>query len=216
MRNKEIFKKSLDRVTMPQYLEKEILKMIEKKSNKRSIFMKFSTVTVALAIILTMGITGVFAHNLGLFDFLLVNEDVTPEQEELVQQTNLEAIVGDVTFKSREFLFDGHNLYIRAEVTSKENKFIAGDDEVPARNPEQYKAIGVGLFGGEIAHNRVDWSYEDDGTLIYIIKAETKSLDEVKIRFVVNEIDENGHRKSGVTKKGEKSFVPFAELLLVE
>ncbi|GEM_PF-6437987 len=216
MRNKEILKKSFDKITMPQYLEKDILNMIENKSSRKSIFIKFSTITAVIAIILTMGITGVFAHNFGLFDFLLANKDVTPEQQELVQQTNLEAIVEGVTFKSREFLFDGNNLYIKVEVTSKENKFIAGDDEAPMISPEQYKAIGVGLFGGEIAHNRVDWKYENDGTLIYIIKAETKSLDGIKIRFAVNDIDENGKRKSGVAKKGEKSSVPYKELPLVK
>ncbi|HOV24823.1 MAG TPA: DUF4179 domain-containing protein [Pseudobacteroides sp.] len=197
MRNKEILKKSFEKITMPQYLEKNILNMVENKSNKQSIFIKFSTVTAVIAIILTMGITGVFAHSFGLFDFLLANKDVTPEQQELVQQTNLEAIVEGVTFKSREFLFDGNNLYIRVEVKSKENKFVAGDDEVSMINPEKYKAIGVGLLGGEIVHNRVDWNYEDDGTLIYIIKAETKSLGGIKIRFAVNDIDEKGKRKNG-------------------
>jgi len=216
MRNKEILKKSFDKITMPQYLEKNILNMVENKSNKKSIFIKFSTVTAVIAIILTMGITGVFAHSFGLFDFLLANKDVTPEQQELVQQTNLEAIVEGVTFKSREFLFDGNNLYIRVEVKSKENKFVAGDDEVSMINPEKYKAIGVGLLGGEIVHNRADWNYEDDGTLIYIIKAETKSLDGIKIRFAVNDIDEKGNRKSGVAKKGEKSSVQFTELSLVK
>lgn len=110
----------------------------------------------------------------------------------------------------------GNNLYIRAEVTSKENKFIAGDDEVSAINPEQYKAIGVGLFGDEIAHNRLDWSYEDNGTLIYVIKAETKSLEGVYVRFVVNDIDENGNRRSGVSTEGRKPSVPFVELPLVK
>lgn len=215
MRNKETFKKSFSKITMPQYLEKEILNMTEQKSNKKSAFMKFSTAVAAILVILTMGIAGAFANSLGLFDFLLSNKDVTPEQQDLVQQTDLEAIVEGVTFKAREFLFDGDNLYIRAEVTSAENKFIAGDDEIPQLNPEQYKAIGVGLFGGEIAHNRIDWSYEEDGTLIYVIKAETNSLDGIKIRFVVNHIDENG--RSGVSEKGEKTktAVPFVELPLL-
>lgn len=216
MRNKETFKKSFRKITMPQYLEKEILNMTEQKSKKKTALMKFSTAVAAVLVILTMGIAGAFANSLGLFDFLLSNKDVTPDQQELVQQTDLEAIVEGVTFKSREFLFDGNNLYIRAEVTSEENKFIAGDDEIPASNPEQYKAIGVGLFGGEIVHNRIDWSYEDDGTLIYVIKAETKSLDGVKIRFVVNHIDGNGNRKGGATTKGEKSSVPFVELPLLQ
>ncbi len=216
MKNKETFKKSFSKITMPQYLEKEILNMTEQKSNKKSAFMKFSTAVAAILVILTMGIAGAFANSLGLFDFLLSNKDVTPEQQDLVQQTNLEAIVEGVTFKSREFLFDGSNLYIRAEVTSEENKFVAGDDEIPSLNPEQYKAIGLGLFGGEIAHNRLNWSYEDDGTLIYVIKAETNSLDGIKIRFVVNRIDENG--RSGVSEKGEKTktTVPFVELPLVK
>ncbi len=216
MRNKETFKKTFSKITMPQYLEKEILNMTEQKSSKKSAFMKFSTAVAAILVILTMGIAGAFANSLGLFDFLLSNKDVTPEQQDLVQQTDLEAIVEGVTFKAREFLFDGDNLYIRAEVTSAENKFIAGDDEIPQLNPEQYKAIGVGLFGGEIAHNRIDWSYEEDGTLIYVIKAETNSLDGIKIRFVVNHIDENG--RSGVSEKGEKTktAVPFVELPLLQ
>lgn len=216
MRNKEMFKKSFDRITMPQYLEKEILNMAQNKSNKKSAFMKFSTAAAVATVILTIGIAGTFAQNSGLFDFLLTNKDVTPEQQELVQQTNLEATVDGVKFKSREFLFDGNNLYIEAEVTSKDNKFITGDDELPEVNPEQYKAIGVGLFGGEIAHNRVDWSYEEDGTLIYVIKAETKSLEDIKVRFVVHSIDENGNSKNESTKKGEKSSVPFVELPLVK
>ncbi len=212
MRNKETFKKSFDKITMPQYLEEEILNMAENKFNKKSAFIKFSTAAAAIAVILTLGIAGAFAQNLGLFDFLLENKDVTSQQQGLVQQTDLEATVEGVTFKSREFLFDGDNLYIRAEVTSKDNKFITGDDELPEENPEQYKAIGVGLFGGEIAHNRVDWSYEEDGTLVYVIKAETKSLDGINIRFVVRDIDENGDSKA----ENEKSPVPFIELPLVK
>lgn len=216
MRNKETFKKSFTQITMPQYLEKEILNMSMNKFNKKGTFMKFSIATAAILIILSVGLTGIFAQSLGLFDFLLANKDVTPEQQELVQQTNLEAMVEGVTFKSREFLFDGDNLYIRAEVTSKENKFVAGDDEIPQVNPEKYKAIGVGLFGGEIAHNRIDWTYESDGTLIYVIKAETKSLDGVYVRFVVNNIDENGKMKMGSEINGRiKSNASFVDLPLV-
>lgn len=43
---------------MSQYLEKEILNMIENKSNKKSVFIKFSTVAAAIAIIITIGMAG--------------------------------------------------------------------------------------------------------------------------------------------------------------
>jgi hypothetical protein len=54
--------------------------------------------------------------------------------------------------------------------------------------------------------------------MVKLTEAETKSLDGVKVRFVVNNIDENGKIKNGVatTTKSRKSTVPFTELPLVK
>jgi hypothetical protein len=154
---------------------------------------RFVTVAVALTFVIGVGSVAA-ASNLGLFDFLLSRNAVTPEQRELVQETIIDESVDEVTITSREYLFDGEKLYILAEVTSADNKFIAGDDYPPTENPELYKAIGIALQGDGIVSNSIDYRYNDDGSLVFVVEAEANSLNGATLRFAVNPLDENGER----------------------